>query len=82
MEKDESNVQELDRVATDVSDLKHALASGEVKTTKVKNVAFADAIVKDNPNPWSKSMLKLYAVSLLESSSHVSLQTFLQTIRK
>jgi hypothetical protein len=73
MEKGEAQVQELDRVATNVSDLKQALAVGDVKTSKVKNVAFADAIAKDNPKPWSASMLKLYAVSLVAISSHARL---------
>ena len=47
------------------------LRLGEVKTTKVKDVAFADAIDKDNPKPWSKSMLKLYAIMALVTLSTI-----------
>ncbi|KAK5190961.1 hypothetical protein LTR99_000097 [Exophiala xenobiotica] len=67
MEKDSPRqVERVDTTTTTASqNLKDAVRLGEVKTTKVKNVAFADAIAKDNPKPWSKSMLKLYAIMAL-----------------
>jgi hypothetical protein len=73
MEKDSPReVERVDTTTTTASqNLKDAVRLGEVKTTKVKNVAFADAIAKDNPKPWSKSMLKLYAIMALVTLSMI-----------
>lgn len=77
-DKNEAAVEQLDRVETNASDLKAGLRTGAVKTAKVKNVAFADAVVKDNPKPWSTSMLKLYAVRLLSLARVDSVPFFLK----
>ncbi len=72
MEKDAPReVERADTATTTASQIKDAVRLGEVKTTKVKDVAFADAIDKDNPKPWSKSMLKLYAIMALVTLSTI-----------
>lgn len=37
----------------------------DLKVAVVDNVAFADAVAKAKPNPWSKRMLQLYAICFI-----------------
>jgi hypothetical protein len=43
--------------------------AGDLKTTKVVSIALADALAKDNPSPWSWSMIQLYAIIVLVTMS-------------
>lgn len=62
MEKDQATTQTAEHVVT----LPNA-GSSAAKQARVLNIAYSDAIAKDNQSPWATAMLKLYAVSLTGS---------------
>jgi hypothetical protein len=65
--EDGDRVQTVDNVAdTAAADLASS------KTAKVQNVAYSDAIAKDNLSPRATSVLKLYAIIALVTLSELA----------
>lgn len=48
-----------------MSDIKEKDVQQDVKVAVVDNVAFADAMTKAKPNPWTKRMFQLYAICFI-----------------
>lgn len=70
MEKDDDRVQTVDRVPDTV-----AAVLATSKTAKVQNIAYSDAIAKDNLSPRASSVWKLYAIIALVTLSKPATMT-------
>ena len=46
----------------EVMDAEHEKVVGNVKEISTASVALASAVASQKPNPWSRNMLKLYAI--------------------
>lgn len=64
MEKEDDRVQTVDKVPNPA-----AADLAASKTAKVQNVAYSDAIAKDNLSPRAWSVCKLYAIIALVTLS-------------
>ncbi|KAI1027522.1 hypothetical protein LB503_013483 [Fusarium chuoi] len=64
MQKEDDKVEAVERVPDSA-----AADLATSKTAKVENVAYSDAIAKDNLSPRAPSILKLYAIIALVTLS-------------
>jgi hypothetical protein len=72
MQKEDDKLQTVERV-TDSADADLATS----KTAKVQNVAYSDAIAKDNLSPRTTSIFKLYAIiALVTLSKDFTISTY------